>query len=104
MTEILTFVLTWIAGVLLGAIFFGGLWWTVQKGVSSKFPALLFLGSLVLRMSIVLLGFYLLGGGQWQRMLLCLLGFFMARFLIIRLVRPDTRSEVSSGLESNHAS
>ena len=47
------------AGVLLGAIFFGGLWLTVRKGVSSKQPALWFFGSLLLRMSIVLSWFLL---------------------------------------------
>ena len=43
---------------LLGAIFFGGLWWTVRKGVASRRPALWFLGSLLLRTSIALAGFY----------------------------------------------
>ena len=38
-----------VAGALLGAFFFGGLWWTVQKGVTSEQPALWFLGSLLLR-------------------------------------------------------
>jgi F1F0 ATPase subunit 2 len=33
------------AGLLLGAVFFGGLWWTVRKGVSSKRPALGFPGA-----------------------------------------------------------
>jgi F1F0 ATPase subunit 2 len=50
-----------VAGVLLGAIFFGGLWWTVRKGVSSKRPALCFFGSLLLRTSIALAGFYFVG-------------------------------------------
>ena len=58
MNELLTLVLALAAGVLLGAIFFGGLWWTVRKGVSSKQPALWFFGSLLLRMSIALAGFY----------------------------------------------
>ena len=40
--KLLTLVLAWVAGVVLGAIFFGGLWWTVRKGVSSKRPALWF--------------------------------------------------------------
>ena len=57
MNESLTLVLAWMAGGMLGAIFFGGLWWTVLKGVSSKQPALLFFGSLLLRMSIALTGF-----------------------------------------------
>ena len=58
MNETLTLVLAWVAGVVLGAIFFGGLWWTVRKGVSSQRPALWFFGSLLLRMSIALAGFY----------------------------------------------
>jgi len=40
MTELL--ILALAAGLVLGAIFFGGLWWTVRKGVSSKYPALWF--------------------------------------------------------------
>ena len=59
MNEWVTLSLALMAGLLLGAIFFGGLWWTVQKGVSAKNPALWFFGSLLLRMSIALAGFYL---------------------------------------------
>ena len=56
--EILTGILALLAGAGLGAFFFGGLWWTVQKGLSSKRPALLFVGSLLLRSGVVLAGFY----------------------------------------------
>jgi F1F0 ATPase subunit 2 len=76
------------AGFLLGAIFFGGLHWTVRKGVSSQYPALWFFGSLLLRMSIALTGFYFVGRGHWERLLLCLLGFVLARLLVVRLTRP----------------
>ena len=38
-----------VAGSMLGVLFFGGLWWTVQKGVTSDLPAFWFLGSLLLR-------------------------------------------------------
>ena len=31
MNETLALVLAWLAGGVLGAIFFGGLWWTVRK-------------------------------------------------------------------------
>ena len=58
MNETVTLVLAWVAGLLLGAIFFGGLWWTIRKGLSSKRSALWFLGSLLLRTSIALAGFY----------------------------------------------
>jgi len=59
MNETLTLALAFVAGAALGMIFFAGLWWTVRKGVSSRRPALWFLGSGLLRMSGVLAGFYL---------------------------------------------
>ena len=85
MNELLALTLALVVGVGLGAIFFGVLWWTVRKGVVSKQPALWFLGSLLLRMSITLAGFYFVSGGRWERLLACLLGFIVARFLVTRL-------------------
>ena len=84
------------AGVLLGAIFFGGLWWTVRKGVSSKRPALWFFGSLLLRMSIALAGFYFVRGGHWERLLLCLLGFVLARLVVTWLTRPPVEKPAAA--------
>ena len=88
--EMMTLALAWLAGTALGAVFFGGLWWTVRKAVLSPHPVLWFFGSLMLRLSIVLTGFYVVTHGQWQRLLLCLLGFVMARVAVIWLTRqPD---------------
>lgn len=101
MNEILTLVLAWAAGGGLGAIFFFGLWWTVRKGVSSKQPGLWFFGSMLLRMSIALAGFYFVGGRHWERLLLCLLGFFMARLAVIFLTRPPR--ETRPVPEASHA-
>ena len=64
MTETLSLMLALVTGISLGAIFFGGLWWTVQKGVSSNQPALWFLGSLLLRTWLALAGFYFVARGQ----------------------------------------
>ena len=75
------------AGVLLGAFFFGGLWWTVRQGVSSKRVALWFFGSMLLRMGIVLLGFYVILGSSWQGLLAGLLGFTVARLTVTRLIQ-----------------
>jgi F1F0 ATPase subunit 2 len=80
--------LVFAAGLLLGGVFFGGLWWTVQQGLASKRPALLFLVSLLLRTGVVLGGFYVLGGDDWLRLVVCLLGFVCARFIVSRLTRP----------------
>ncbi len=104
MNEILTLVLALVTGVLLGTLFFGGLWWTVRKGVSSKKPALWFLGSLLLRMSIALAGFYFVSGGHWERLLVCLLGFVIARFIVMRFTDSPVKHHNCSAKEAGHAS
>jgi F1F0 ATPase subunit 2 len=94
MTETLTLTLmltpAWVAGGALGAMFFGGLWWTVQKALSSTRPALWFFSSWLLRMSLTLTGFYFVAGDQWQRLLMCLLGFVLARPIVTRVTRLTT--------------
>jgi len=77
-----------LAGAVLGAVFFGGLWWTVQQGAASAVPARWFLGSLVLRTAFVLAGFHVVGAGQPGRLGLCLLGFLLARAVVLRCTRP----------------
>jgi F1F0 ATPase subunit 2 len=84
MSDTLALALALLAGALLGVFFFGGLWWTVQKGVTSETPALWFLGSLVLRTSLVLAGFYLATQGHWSRLAACLLGFLFARLIVVK--------------------
>lgn len=87
MTDALSIFSSLIAGLLLGAFFFGGLWWTVRKGVKSERVALWFFGSMLLRTGVVMLGFYFLLGDSWQRMLVGLLGFFIARLTVTWLTR-----------------
>ena len=103
MNETLSLLLALVAGGLLGVMFFGGLWWTVQKGVSSKHPALWFFGSLLLRTSIALAGFYFVFGGHLERLLLCLVGFVMARFVVTWLALPSGENQTGSTQEASHA-
>jgi F1F0 ATPase subunit 2 len=77
-----------LAGGALGAVFFGGLWWTVRMGMVSERPVLWFFGSGLLRMSAVLAGFCLVSAGHWERLLACLLGFAATRPVVTRLTRP----------------
>jgi F1F0 ATPase subunit 2 len=97
----LTIALT--AGLLLGAVFFGGLWWTIRKGLSSKHPAAWFLGSLLLRMSVTLAGFYWVGRGHWERLIMCLVGFILARLTVTWLSRPLEPERMHTAEEANHA-
>ena len=103
MNEPLILAVAWVAGAGLGAMFFGGLWWTVRTSVSSRRPALWFLGSVLLRLSIALTGFYLVSAGHWERMLPCLLGFVMARVVVTWLCRPPVASPTHPVPEGRHA-
>ena len=103
MSELLSLVPALGAGALLGAIFFGGLWWTVNKGLSSKRVTFWFMGSMLLRTCIVLFGFYFILGDSWQRLLVGLLGFVIVRIIIRWLTRVTEQSNQISQ-KVDHAS
>lgn len=92
MNEIINLLPALFAGAFLGIIFFGGLWLTVKKGLSSKKSALIFTLSFILRMAITLLGFYYVGGNSCQKMLICLVGFLIARTVITRFTQKMNHS------------
>ena len=104
MSDILALALALLAGALLGAFFFGGLWWTVQKGVASERPALWFLGSLLLRTGVILAGFYFVSQGHWSRLVACLLGFLIARVIVVkRLTRAPAEEQTPLEKETSNA-
>ena len=103
MNETLIQLLAGVAGIGLGAIYFGGLWWTVRRAVSSPQPMLWFLGSALLRTAIALAGFYFISGGQWQRLVACLVGFIAARLLVTRLTRPAGEKQIRATPDTSHA-
>lgn len=103
MNNLLALMLAWIAGGALGAFFFGGLWWTLRKTLASARPALWLFGGLMLRMGVTMTGFYFVSGGDWQRLLSCLVGFVMARQLVARLTRLPEGSQTRPVQEASHA-
>jgi F1F0 ATPase subunit 2 len=103
MTEWLLLAVAFGAGLLLSAFYFGGLWWTVRRGLVSKHPAVWFSGSLLLRTSVALAGFYFVGRGHWERLMVCLLGFVMARVFLIWRTRPVLDIRTRPDREASHA-
>ncbi|MDR3632888.1 MAG: ATP synthase subunit I [Isosphaeraceae bacterium] len=93
MSDIAALALALVAGAALGAFFFGGLWWTVQKGVTSERPALWFVGSLLLRTTAILAGFYLVSQNHWSRLVMCLFGFFIARIIVVKGLTREPSEE-----------
>jgi F1F0 ATPase subunit 2 len=76
-----------LAGMLLGVFFFGGLWWTVRRALTSRQAALWFSGSFLARTAVALAGFYFAAQGDWRRIAGCIAGFLGARLLVIRFTR-----------------
>jgi len=103
MPDALPAMLALVAGAALGAIYFGGLWWTVRRAASSARPAQCILFSALLRMSTALGGFYVVAGGHWERLLLCLLGFIAARTAVTWLTRPLAPERPAALPEARHA-
>jgi len=91
MTDAFPLIASWGAGAALAILFFGGLWWTTARGVASPRPALWFSISLLLRVSLVLGGIYLVGQDDWTRIVACLVGFAMTRPLVLWSTRHFVR-------------
>ena len=81
-------VMAFLVGMGTGIAYFGGLWWTVRQLPLVRQPALLTLGSFLVRTGISLTAFYVASGGHWERILICLLGFIIIRGFLVRRVRP----------------
>jgi F1F0 ATPase subunit 2 len=91
MNEILVFSMVLIAGILLGTLFFGGLWWTVRKGLTSNRPGWWFFGSTLLRTGFALAGFYYISNGDWRRLMVGLLGFVIGRVAVTWFTRKNKK-------------
>ncbi len=94
--------IAFVAGLGLGAFFYGGLWWTVNRLETVRNPGLLFAASFLSRTVITLAGFWLVSGGQWQAVATCLIGFLVMRFLLTRRWGPG-RGESIEVEASEHA-
>ena len=86
MSEALILILALLAGVLIGVFFFGGLWWTIQRSIVSTQPAVLVVGSFLLRILVTVMGFYLALQDGWQSLVACLGGFLVARIAVTRII------------------
>jgi F1F0 ATPase subunit 2 len=103
MIELSPVLLALAAGLVLGAVYFGGLWWTILRSIGSRLAALWFFVSLLVRTAVAMLGFYLVARGSWERLVVCLAGFVVARFIVIWLTAALGPRPQSAG-GTNHAS
>ena len=75
-----------------------------RRVLTSERPALWFLGSLLLRTGVILAGFYFVSQGHWSRLGACLLGFVVARVIVVkRLTRAPAEEQTPLEKETSHA-
>ncbi len=72
-----------VFGAVLGIFYFGGLWLTLRHLPGSRQPALLAFCSFLGRSLACLLGFYLVSGSGLEVLILGIMGFILAKVLLI---------------------
>ena len=75
------------AGVVLGTVCFGGLWWTVNRGLTAATPAVWFGLSALLRMGIAVCGLYFFARLGLPSLIASLCGLLIARGAVKHLTR-----------------
>jgi F1F0 ATPase subunit 2 len=95
MISIFYLILSFFVGVALGLFYFGFLWFTLFYLYKTQRPMLVAVGSFFIRLAITLFGFYLIMGGRWERLLIALGGFILARIFLTRRLRARGRTPVA---------
>jgi F1F0 ATPase subunit 2 len=91
-----------VVGLVVGAFFFGGLWFTVQRSVAARYAPLWFFLSLLVRLAVALAVFAWIGRDQPARLVGALLGFIVARFIVLRVTRSMPPVPAGSGTREAH--
>jgi F1F0 ATPase subunit 2 len=91
MSEGLWLCVSLVVGVALGGIYFGGLWWTVNRLMTAKNPAPIVLLSMGVRCAITIAGLYYLSDGRWLRIVVAMVGFIGVRIVLRRALGPERR-------------
>ncbi len=96
-----------VVGLVMGAMFLGGLWLTVRLGVTSRFAPLWFLLSLLVRLVIARAASIWVGRDEPVRLVAAPVGFIVARSVVLRVTRAmsplpigDPAQEASRGAQS----
>ena len=83
-----------LGGAALGVIFFGGLFWTTEHLMHCNWPQAVVVTSFATRVLIVVIGFYWLMAGAPARALAALLGFVVARAILVRLLGSVRKTRI----------
>jgi F1F0 ATPase subunit 2 len=86
-----------LAGMVLGALYFEGLWLTTRWITTTRLPGLLLAASFGLRAALLVGGLYLVMADSWLRLAVGLLGVMAARSVIVRRHQPRPAPAAGAG-------
>ena len=83
-----------ILGAAAGGFFLASLWWTVRRLPESRKPWLLWMGSLLVRMGVVLAALTPLAmRGDWRLLVAAGVGFALIRTVGVRIVAQNVERD-----------
>ena len=85
--------LGFISGLVLGLLYFGGLWWTLERLPRQARPKLWLTKSYIIRVALALSGFFLIMRQSVMALFFCLFGFFIMRWLMLKKLSVDQRNK-----------
>lgn len=80
---------SFLIGLVIGLLYFGGLYFSTQKLDDVKSPGFLMIGSFILRMVILIFGLYYLAQTNYQSVLLGFVGIMLVRVVLVTKVKDS---------------
>jgi F1F0 ATPase subunit 2 len=88
-----TLLLEFMAGIVLGVIYFGGLWLTVRNLGKTRNPAFIVMSSFVIRTLLIVAALYAITSARWDHLVAAVAGFIVSRVILTRyLAVPNPRT------------
>ncbi|HZK10662.1 MAG TPA: ATP synthase subunit I [Clostridia bacterium] len=87
--------ISFLSGLFIGVIYFGGLYYSTHKIKAVRNPGLFMALSLLIRMGILLVGLYYLAQRGYKSILLGFIGIMLIRFILVFQVRKHSSNSNS---------
>lgn len=86
---IITLIIAFLFGLLIGLFYFGGLWVTIRKITQMKAGLALTMVSFLIRLLVSMFLFYfVLKMGDWRHLIAALVGFILMKFVLVQKLKP----------------
>lgn len=92
MPPVIRYLIIFATGMLLGAVYFSGLWYTLRRLPDVRHPGITLLRSYLLRVVVVMTGFGLVMNGRSDHLIAALGGFILTREILVRRLGRNSSS------------